>query len=231
MTLDVVVLDVDDTLYLERDYVRSGLDAVGAHLERVAGVAGVAAVAWAEFEAGARGDLFDRALAHLGAAGVRPIDELVAVYRAHVPSIDLLPDAARFLGAARAAGTRLAVITDGPAVSQRRKLAALDLGLAPDDPAVVVTADLGPGLGKPAPDAFRAVERATGADGARLVYVADNPRKDFVAPRALGWRTVRVRRPDGLHAAVGSGDDVDVEVEDLDAAVGLLLPRRTGTDG
>lgn len=228
MTLEVVVLDVDDTLYLERDYVRSGFEAVGVHLERVAGVSGLAAAAWDEFERGARGDVLDRALERLGAAGVRPVAELVAIYRAHAPAIELLADAARFLGRVRAARLRTAVITDGPAVSQRRKLAALVPDLAPDDPAVVVTDELGPGLGKPAHEAFRAVERATGCVGERLVYVADNPHKDFIAPRGLGWRTVRIRRPDGLHAGVDSGDDVDVEVPDLDAAAAVLLAGQDG---
>jgi hypothetical protein len=43
-----------------------------------------------------------------------------------------------------------------------------------------------------------------------------------VAPRCLGWRTVRVRRPGSLHAEVPSGDDVDAEITslaDLDAAL------------
>jgi putative hydrolase of the HAD superfamily len=35
-----VVFDVDDTLYLERDYVRSGFDSVGAWLQRDSGVVG-----------------------------------------------------------------------------------------------------------------------------------------------------------------------------------------------
>ena len=37
-----------------------------------------------------------------------------------------------------------------------------------------------------------------------FVYVADNPRKDFIAPRALGWRTVRIRRRGGEHVAYGA---------------------------
>ena len=30
-------------------------------------------------------------------------------------------------------------------------------------------------------------------------FLADNPAKDFQAPDALGWRTLRIRRPGGLH--------------------------------
>jgi FMN phosphatase YigB (HAD superfamily) len=31
------------------------------------------------------------------------------------------------------------------------------------------------------------------------VYAGDNPRKDFVAPRALGWRTARLRVKEQQH--------------------------------
>ena len=36
-------------------------------------------------------------------------------------------------------------------------------------------------------------------------YIADNPLKDFIAPRELGWRTVRVRREGGLYAYIEAG--------------------------
>ncbi len=66
------------------------------------------------------------------------------------------------------------------------------------------------------------MEAHFGSHGADNVYLADNPRKDFVAPRALGWRTVRVRRPESLHVDVDSGEDVDVEVADLSEVACLL---------
>jgi len=32
------------------------------------------------------------------------------------------------------------------------------------------------------------------------IYVADNPAKDFIAPNALGWGTVFIKRPGGIYA-------------------------------
>jgi putative hydrolase of the HAD superfamily len=54
------------------------------------------------------------------------------------------------------------------------------------------------------------------ADG-RFIYVADNPKKDFLAATALQWETVRVRRPEGLHAACDAqpGAAADIELSDL----------------
>ncbi|MEL7208731.1 MAG: hypothetical protein AAGK32_10970, partial [Actinomycetota bacterium] len=44
-----MVFDIDDTLYLERDYVRSGFNAVGEHVESQFGTAGVGRRAWELF--------------------------------------------------------------------------------------------------------------------------------------------------------------------------------------
>ena len=217
----LVVVDIDDTLYLERDYVRSGFAAVGAWARDELGLDGLGERAWAAFEAGVRRTIFDEVLA---AAGREPTPELVGqmveVYRDHRPDIALLDDARAWLDAVPDDAV-VAAVTDGPLASQRAKAEALDLRRWVDT--IVFTAELGPGMGKPHPAAFERLERELGLAGPCCAYVADNPAKDFVAPRRLGWRTVRVRRPEGLHAGVPSGDDVDVEIAtlaELDAALG-----------
>jgi putative hydrolase of the HAD superfamily len=132
---------------------------------------------------------------------------LVDAYRKHRPRISLLPDAREALARIR----RFALLTDGPAECQRNKVRAL--GLAARAEIVVLTGAYGAAFGKPHPRGFQEIADRSAAG--RLVYVADNPVKDFIVPRRLGWTTVRVRRPGGLHARVAHGDDVDVVVEDL----------------
>jgi putative hydrolase of the HAD superfamily len=217
----LVVFDIDDTLYLERDYVRSGFAAVGAWVRAELDVAELDARAWAAFEAGVRGRIFDEALA---ACGVRAngslVSQLVDVYRSHPPAIELLDDVRAWL-AARPSDVVLAVVSDGPLASQRAKAAAL--GLSSWANPIVFTEALGPGRGKPHPAAFECVEAATGLVGAACAYVADNPAKDFAGPRRRSWRTVRVRRTGSLHATVASGDEVDAEIScfaALDKALG-----------
>lgn len=212
MTWAGVVLDVDDTLYLERDYVRSGFDAVGAHVMTHYGIGGFGDVAWAMFQDGHRGDTFDAVLASISATDVS-VGELVEVYRSHSPKIELLDDSTKLLHDLEQARLPVGVITDGPAASQRAKITALGLDKRAD--VIVVTADLGPGRSKPHEAAFLRVEDAFGLRGDNLVYMADNPDKDFVAPHRLGWGTVRVRRPGSLHEEVDSDDDVALEINDL----------------
>ena len=59
-----LVFDVDDTLYLERNYVRCGFEAAGAHAERL-GISRFYETAWQVFERGARGNVFDLSLIHI----------------------------------------------------------------------------------------------------------------------------------------------------------------------
>jgi putative hydrolase of the HAD superfamily len=223
-----IAFDLDDTLFLERDYVRSGFRAVGTWAERELGIQGVGDSAWSAFERGVRGTTFQAALAELG---VEPSDEvirqLVAVYRTHQPDITMLRDARACLDRLRNRAL-LAVISDGPRESQEAKAAAMDAHRWADP--IVLTADLGHGAGKPSPRAFGMVEAATGTSGAACAYVADNPVKDFAGPRARGWVTVRVRHPESLHAACPSGRDVDLDVTDL-AELPALLDRWLAEDG
>ena len=54
---------------------------------------------------------------------------------------------------------------------------------------------------KPSPAGFRAVRETLGQADAACAYVADNPAKDFVAPNALGWRTVQLLCAGQIHSA------------------------------
>ena len=201
------VLDLDDTLYLERDFVASGFRAV----EGATGIPGLSKAAWELFEEGVRGNTFDRALDRLGVDGDVP--RMVQIYRDHHPSIALQPDALRFL----ARVDRLCLISDGPCETQTNKLHALAIDARFESR--ILTGRWGPGYSKPHPRAFFETERRLGQGP--YVYVGDNPAKDFEAPRRLGWKTIRVRRKKGLYAAVG-GKEADWTVETLDEVERLL---------
>ncbi len=196
----VVVFDLDDTLYLECDYAASGFDAVGRWMVEHHAVAGFAAAAKARFDAGCRGNIFDMALEDIGFA---PVDGIIAdmvhVYRHHPPDIMLAPDAAAWLDATPP-GVAVALLTDGPAASQSRKIAALGLAAKGFWP-IVMTDALGGNFGKPHARGFETIETAFGMPPGCFTYVADNALKDFVTPRARGWKTVQIVRKGRLHQA------------------------------
>ena len=200
-----VVFDLDDTLYGERDYVRSGYRAVSRHLaaapggERL-GRDGRAAEEWL-WERFCRGRA-DRAFDELneafdlGLAG-DDIRRLVEVFRSHRPDIRPFDATAEMLTQLKGR-YRLGLLSDGFLPAQRLKLDVLGLGGLFDT--VLFTEELGRECWKPSPAGFRAVVGELDVDHRACAYVGDNPAKDFVAPNALGWLTVQVIRPGQVHA-------------------------------
>ncbi len=194
----VVVFDLDDTLYLERSYARSGLAAVASWARAELGLEQFFERAWNEFEHGDRSRVFDRSLAALGrAADPATIAAMIEVYRQHRPAIALAADAEDWLCTA-SGDLGLALISDGFHAAQSRKVEALGLaarGFAP----IVLTDSWGRDFWKPHPRAFELVEQLFAVPTERIAYVADNPGKDFVTPRRRGWRTVQILRPERIH--------------------------------
>ena len=193
----VMVFDLDDTMYLERDYVESGLRAVGSWAEQQLGIAGLSNRMLRLFRAGSRGHIFDEALAEAGE--LHPpelISRMLSVYRQHRPKIALAADVSRFL-ARRPPRTAFAIITDGFLDAQKRKLRALGLTTGRVDLAVC-TDRWGRSHWKPSPRAFEHVQSFFGMPAESCTYVADNEEKDFIAPNWLGWCTVHIKRSECL---------------------------------
>lgn len=217
-----VVLDLDDTLYLERDYVRSGMCAAGEWLRLHRNVHGLERICLSLFEEGVRARLFDTALQYLEVdASPTLIARLVFEYRRHLPTIKLAPDAARYLSKTN---NRLAIVTDGSALAQRMKVSALGLRALSINP-IIYTDDLGQAFSKPHTRPFELVRASLAVDA--FIYVADNPAKDFVGPSAMGWGTVQIERPERIHTGPAPspfhGADICISsFDDLTAALRVL---------
>ena len=215
MSARVVVFDMDDTLYPEREFVRSALAAAGRHAEREWGWRGMSEEALRLHDAGARSTIFQQAAANLGRD---PLDaersaELLSVYRRHRPAaLEWFPDAKEAV-LRLSAESPLEVVSDGYLPTQANKFDAL--GARAWIPRPVFTESLGREHWKPSPAAFRLLmERHPGAS---FAYVADNPAKDFVAPRLLGWRSIQILRPGGVYAGVApaAGGEPDIVIPDM----------------
>jgi putative hydrolase of the HAD superfamily len=227
-TFHLVAFDLDDTLYPEREFVQSGFTAVAQHLADL-GVIDAESffhAATSLFIAGARGNIFNLALDRLAVAfQAERIGELVRVYREHQPQIRPFADSPKLLKLLKEKGTVLALISDGPSQTQQNKLRALGLEAYFDH--LVFTGAHGEDWGKPSPRAFLEVMGRSRVAPASCVYVADNPRKDFVGPNRLGWHTIRVREKIGLYYSENPppGGEPDETVESFTVLRDRLLAR------
>ncbi len=179
------VFDLDDTLYPERDYVRSCFRWIAPRI----GGEGVFEELWRRFEAGERDPISEVPVAR----GIREPRKagLIAEMRAHAPDLALDDGAAALIAALRDAKRSFSIVTNGRSASQRAKIAALGLG---DAAAIIISEEFG--AEKPDAALFRAIEREHPAQ--RHLFVGDNPAIDFEGPNALGWMTARLVRGDSV---------------------------------
>jgi putative hydrolase of the HAD superfamily len=80
-----------------------------------------------------------------------------------------------------------------------QKLKVEALGIADYFKCIIYTEELGRNLWKPSPAGFEKLLEILNIEGTECVYVGDNARKDFIAPNGLGFATVQVVRPVGIH--------------------------------
>lgn len=219
--IQAIVFDLDDTLYPEVQFVYSGYRAVSEEVQGQWGIA-IYDELVALFEEGRRGDLFTPVLRrHLGNVKETCVQQLVWTYRQHEPHITPFPEARDVLRRLKVSHS-LALISDGYLAVQERKLDALRLCGYLD---VVVFSDRwGRDFWKPHSRPYEACARDLGLDPTDLIYVADNPAKDFVTARRLGMGTVRVRREGTLHQKVVLSPqyEADHNINDLTELLALL---------
>ena len=210
------VFDIDDTLYLERDYVRSGFVAVGAYVESKWGVDDFGSRCWELFCTGARCYVFNQACSQSDIPTTPTlIADLVSIYREHQPTI-ALNDPTRSVLDHLHSRCELAIVTGGPMTAQQNKVRAL--GLSNYTATIIYAGQHGPQLDKPHPWSWQQVESSTGYSGSDLIYIGDNPIKDFQSPIALGWQTLRVRLAHSEHFCVPTPAGVE-EIASLEELV------------
>lgn len=206
-----VVFDLDDTLYLEVSYVKSGFRAVARKIgEAVETVSAdkIYSFLWENFEAGRRGDNFDQLLTrYLDVARVFSITDLINCYRDHYPDISLLPEATEVMKFFRKKGVKMGILSDGIRKSQELKIDALGLRNLVDS--IVLTDVWGKGWWKPNPRGFIAIADQLRSFHEELCYIGDNPEKDFRAANSLGWLTIRLRMPGQLRESLEPKDEMD----------------------
>lgn len=191
-----VIFDLDDTLYSEKQYVRSGYKAVAKLLGKQA----LADKLWTYFESGK--PAIDELLNELGCLEKK--EACLKAYREHMPEITLYDGISELIQRLKNKGIKVGIITDGRVSGQKKKLQALGLDKQVDD--IIITDELGgTQFRKPCDIAFRIMQRRWGLPFEQMVYVGDNAEKDFQAPEQLGMRWMHFKNEGGLYIHGNSG--------------------------
>jgi putative hydrolase of the HAD superfamily len=197
--IKAIIFDLDDTLYAERNYVRSGYAAVADHLRRQLGRdEPFEDWLWERFLSGQNANAFNALSDEFGLAlNDQDIATLVKVYREHTPAIRPYNGIPEMLGHLRA-GHHLGILSDGFLPAQQLKLQALQIERFFDS--ILFTESIGRDFWKPHTRGFQMLQDTLAAKSDECVYIADNPAKDFLAPNMLGWRSIQYLRPGQSHA-------------------------------
>ncbi len=178
--IKVAIFDLDDTLYSETDYVRSGYEAIASEYPSINNMA---QKLWAIFERG--GKAIDEVLLSENLFSDEIKTKCLLIYRNHKPNITLYSGVREMLERIKKRGIKLGMITDGRPEGQRAKIDALNIKDLFDE--IIITDELG-GIEfrKPNKTAFVKMHELMDIPYGQMLYVGDNIKKDFIAPEALG---------------------------------------------
>lgn len=186
-----MIFDLDDTLYPERAFVRSGLKAAADYCAQKFSLP--APVLFRQFlkvsRQEGRGHIFDRVLAKYDLVSPVLISRLVKIYRTHRPQV-VLPFSVQRALTRWKNYCHLALVTDGAREAQRNKITALGLGAIFET--IICTDELESGKSKPHPAAFKKILDQFRVRPREAVYIGDDPNKDFLGPKSLKINTIRL---------------------------------------
>lgn len=173
-----IVLDLDDTIYKEINFVKSGFAAI---VKKYADTNYVKLFemmmnSWISGE-NAINTLFQS----LNISNI-PIQEPLNLYHNHLPAINLPIESRSFFQTAISKGYKLGLVTDGRKITQRNKLDALGINEYFDK--IVISEEFG--SEKPTIQNYKIFEESF--PGNNFCYIGDNIKKDFIAPAKLGWK-------------------------------------------
>jgi putative hydrolase of the HAD superfamily len=198
--ITTVVFDLDDTLYDEVEYCKSGFTSVSeflADLPQMPPAERLFDAFWKQFTAGNHTKTFNAALRELGIVDDKLIQQLIYVYRNHDPKITL-PQESRDVLSELSPKFTLALLTDGFLPAQQLKVQVL--GIEKYFECIIYTEQLGREFWKPSPAGFEKLMETLNVKSQSMAYVADNQMKDFIAPNKLGFATIQIIRPARLHS-------------------------------
>jgi len=202
-----IVFDLDDTIVSELQYIKSGYHHIANVLITKLGIPedkifSDLMVLFTE----SNKRVFNRLLYKYGEDfGNEFIMYLVDEYRNHLPQIELYDDVIPCINQLKSKGLKVAIITDGYANAQKQKLKAVNAYEIFDE--IIITDEYGRLFWKPHPKAFEEMSKRLKVELKEMIFIGDNPEKDFNISKIYPIKTVRIYR-DGIYQRKKYLDDI-----------------------
>lgn len=218
-SIRAVLFDLDDTLYEEMSFVESGFHAVSRHIsnkfklnenEVYSSLMDILARQ-------GRGRVFDTFLKRHGLYSSYMVEEMVEVYRLHQPDISLNPETISALKGLRMLKIKLGIITDGLYSVQKNKVRALGINGLVD--VIIYTDEIGKEYWKPHNIAFQLAANSLAMEPREIIYVGNDPTKDFAGPNSIGMPSVHLSLKKHQRE---SSCEASIHIESLDEIFQIL---------
>lgn len=195
--IKAIIFDLDDTLISEDEYIRSGYQYIGKLLENKYQLSNAYEELYQLYTESSK-NVFNRYFEkHNIQYEKKDIIDLVQEYRNHNPKIHFFDDVIPTLLELRNRGFKLGIISDGYLETQRNKAEVLNLHQWFDK--IIFTEELGREYWKPHPKAFEMMKEFFDVGFDEMMYIGDNPEKDFYIGSVYPVTTVRINRGDGVY--------------------------------
>ena len=217
----ILIFDLDDTLYRELDFVEGGFKNVAALLEEELGLN-----AEKTFKRlvkllndNGRGGIFDMFLLEQGIYSKKRLSKCLSRYRYGLRPLRLTDTNKKFLRELKKKFT-MYVVTDGNKNVQKFKAKLLGLDIYFER--VLPTHSFGKERAKPSIYCFLKIAEWERVPLSELIYIGDNPEKDFVGLKAAGGKTVRLLEGPYKKMSAKPGYEADYKIKSLPLVQKLL---------
>ncbi len=221
--IKAVIFDLDDTLISEYEFVASGYRFISGMLpERLGHTPQEIEDRLWELSKETYSNAFNRLFDSYGISYTKEeLMEFIRAYRNHPADIRFYPDVHETLKALKDRGILTGIISDGDPQRQRNKIKSAVAGITANglhkttDPETAddIEAEIkyffdeiilndefgGAEFRKPNPKGFKEMALRLKVDPSEMIYIGDNPSKDFHIAADLPVRTARIIREKGIY--------------------------------
>ena len=214
--IKAVIFDLDDTLYPQIEYTRQSLLASAPYIAEISGC-GVEIVnenlniilGWHGIE---YKRIYDDLFEAISFDGKPYLQDILKLFRGCKPKISAYQNVYKVLDELNVS-YRLGMITDGYEEAQKYKINELNLNDYFEK--VLITDTLGIENRKPSSVPYEKLLEIMELAANECVYVGNDPRKDFIACKKLGMKSVRIKQGDYKNLVLDQEYEADYCVDDI----------------
>lgn len=195
----LVIIDLDDTIYSEYDYVQSGFRHVA---EQISSLLNYSVPFLMEkmngFFINDKKTVFNQLINLINVNNVMNLEKLIHLYKFHIPQIKPYDDFYDFCKNLEMKNISLVLLTDGDTVQQKNKVTGLKIEKY--FRRIYYSDSYGIEFRKPNSKIYLEIINDLKIDNNEIIVVGDNPNKDFYCKESLGISSIQIIRPNAIYA-------------------------------